>query len=314
MTAADLDASVHAVRRFNRFYTKRIGVLHYQSTLKSPFSLTTVRVLYELAHRDAPTASALCRELGLDAGYLSRILQGFQRHGLIERRKSAADARQSLLTLTAKGRAVFAPLERRQHEEVAAMLRPLSPGERAQAIAAMQRIETLLDGGAKEAIPLERICTLRGHRPGDMGWVIARHGALYAEEYGWDATFETLVARIAADFIDRFDPARERCWIAEMDGEPVGSVFLVKKSPAVAKLRLLIVDPKARGLGIGKRLVEECVAFARAAGYRKITLWTNDVLHAARAIYQRAGFELVKREPHRSFGKDLVGETWDLAL
>jgi DNA-binding MarR family transcriptional regulator/GNAT superfamily N-acetyltransferase len=314
MTAADLDASIHAVRRFNRFYTKRIGVLHYQSTLKSPFSLTEVRVLYELSHRDAPTASALCRELGLDPGYLSRILQGFQRRGLIERRKSDADGRQSLLKLTARGRAVFAPLERRQHQEVAAMLRPLSPGDRDEAVAAMLRIETLLDGGSKETAQSGKSYTLRAHRPGDMGWVIARHGALYAEEYGWDIAFEALVARIAADFIDRFDPRHERCWIAEMDGEPVGSVFLVKKSPTVAKLRLLIVDPKARGLGIGKRLVEECIVFARAAGYRKITLWTNDVLHAARAIYERAGFELVKREPHRSFGKDLVGETWDLAL
>jgi len=314
MAAGDLDARVHAVRRFNRFYTRRIGVLHYQSTLKSPFSLTEVRVLYELAHRDAPTASALCRALGLDAGYLSRILQGFERRALIERRKSDEDGRQSLLKLTAKGRDVFAPLERRQHEDVAAMLRPLAPGDRDETVASMQRIEALLDGGSKETAQPNKNYTLRAHRPGDMGWVIARHGALYAEEYGWDIAFEALVARIAADFIDRFDPARERCWIAEIDGEPVGSVFLVKKTKAVAKLRLLIVDPKARGMGIGKRLVEECVAFARANGYRKITLWTNDVLVAARAIYERAGFKLVKSEPHRSFGKDLVGETWDLTL
>jgi DNA-binding MarR family transcriptional regulator/N-acetylglutamate synthase-like GNAT family acetyltransferase len=314
MTAGDLDARVHAVRRFNRFYTRRIGVLHYQSTLKSPFSLTEVRVLYELAHRDAPTAGALGRELGLDAGYLSRILQGFQRHGLIERRRSDADGRRSLLKLTGKGREVFAPLERRQHEDVAAILRPLAPRDRDEAVAAMERIETLLDGGPRGPARAKPAFALRAHRPGDMGWVIARHGALYAAEYGWDQTFEALVARIAADFIDRFDPARERCWIAEIDGEPVGSAFLVKKSATVAKLRLLIVDPKARGFGIGKRLVEECIAFARAKGYRKITLWTNDVLHAARAIYERAGFALAKRAPHRSFGKDLVGETWDLAL
>lgn len=313
MAGDDLNANVHAVRRFNRFYTRRIGVLHYQSTLKSPFSLTEVRVLYELKHRDRPTASELTRELGLDAGYLSRILQRFQHRGLLERRKSAEDGRQSHLKLTPKGREVFAPLERRQHADVTAMLKTLAPPDRAAAVAAMRRVEAILDGATARETPKQPY-TLRPHRPGDMGWVIARHGALYAREYGFDATFESLVARIAADFIDKFDPARERCWIAEIDGETVGSVFLVKKSRSVAKLRLLIVDPKARGLGLGRRLVEECVGFARAAGYRKLTLWTNDVLHAARAIYQHAGFKLVDRAPHRSFGKDLVGETWDLAL
>ncbi len=313
MAASEIDARVHAVRRFNRFYTKRIGVLHYQSTLKSPFSLTEVRVLYELRHRDAPTASELCRELGLDAGYLSRILRGFQRRGLIERRRSDADGRQSHLRLAAKGGEVFAPLERRQHDDVTAMLKDLPPREQTAAVAAMERIETILGGAPPSETP-KRSLVLRPHRPGDMGWVIGRHGALYAQEYDWDIAFEALVARIAADFINKFDAARERCWIAEMDGEPVGSVFLVKKSASVAKLRLLIVDPKARGLGLGQRLVEECIGFAREAGYKKITLWTNDVLHAARAIYQRAGFTLVDRAPHRSFGKDLVGETWDLAL
>ncbi|MGQ0675369.1 MAG: bifunctional helix-turn-helix transcriptional regulator/GNAT family N-acetyltransferase [Rhodospirillales bacterium] len=311
--AAGLDARVHAARRFNRFYTRRIGVLHYQGTLKSPFSLTEVRVLYELRHREAPTASALCRELGLDAGYLSRILRGFQRRGLIERRRSDLDGRRRHLRLTARGVRVFAPLERRQHEDVAAMLKRLPEPDQDAAIAAMQRIEALL-GDAKTPETARPSFLLRGHRPGDMGWVIAAHGRLYAGEYGWNATFEALVARIAADFIDKFDPARERCWIAELNGEPVGSVFLVRKSRSVAKLRLLIVDPKARGLGLGKRLVEECIAFARAAGYRKITLWTNDVLHAARAIYVRAGFKLTHSEPHRSFGRDLMGETWDLKL
>ncbi len=311
MTAAGIDALVHAVRRFNRFYTRRIGVLHYQSTLQSPFSLTEVRVLYELRHRDRPTASELTRELGLDAGYLSRILQRFQRRGLLERRKSNQDGRQSHLRLTPKGRDVFAPLERRQHQDVTAMLKALTPQDRRAAAVAMGRIETILSGGG--AAP-KKTYTLRAHRPGDMGWVIARHGALYAEEYGFDATFESLVARIAADFIDKFEPEREHCWIAEIDGEPAGSVFLVKKSKTVAKLRLLLVDSKARGLGLGQKLVEECIGFARDAGYKKLTLWTNDVLHAARAIYQRAGFKRTARAPHRSFGKDLVGETWDLAL
>jgi DNA-binding MarR family transcriptional regulator/GNAT superfamily N-acetyltransferase len=315
MARAGLDADVHAARRFNRFYTKRIGVLHYQSTLKSPFSLTEVRVLYELAHRAGPlTASTLCRELGLDAGYLSRILLGFRRRGLIARRPSARDGRQSHLGLSARGRAVFAPLERRQHEDVAAMLKPLGPAGRASAVAAMRRIETLLEDGPPAPGQGKPIYTLRQHRPGDMGWVIARHGDLYAREYGWDIGFEALVARIAADFIDKFDSKRERCWIAEMDGEIVGSVFVVRKSDTVAKLRLLIVDPKARGLGLGRRLVGECIAFARKAGYRKLTLWTNDALHAARAIYVQAGFTLTARAPHRSFGKNLVGETWDLAL
>ncbi len=314
MAVTGIDARVHAVRRFNRFYTRRIGVLHYQSTLKSPFSLTEVRVLYELKHRAAPTASELNRELGLDAGYLSRILQRFQRRGLIERRKSAADGRQSHLRLTAKGRGVFAPLERRQHEDVTAMLRTLKARDRDAAIAAMRRIEAILGGGPAAQETRKKSYTLRPHRPGDMGWVIASHGALYAREYGWDIAFEALVARIAADFIDEFEPKRERCWIAEIDGEPVGSVFLVKKSRAVAKLRLLLVDPKARGLGLGRRLVEECIGFARKSGYKKLTLWTNDVLHAARAIYVRAGFKLTARAPHRSFGKHLVGETWDLKL
>lgn len=314
MAATDIDAGVHAVRRFNRFYTRRIGVLHYQSTLKSPFSLTEVRVLYELEHRAAPTASELGRELGLDAGYLSRILRGFLRRGLIERRKSDEDGRQNHLRLTPRGRGVLAPLERRQHDDVTAMLKTLTPRDRDAAIAAMQRIETILSGGPAAHRTPGKSYALRPHRPGDMGWVVARHGALYAREYGFDMTFESLVARISADFIDKFDPKRERCWIAEIDGEPAGSVFLVKKSPSVARLRLLIVDPKARGLGLGRRLVEECIGFARKAGYKKLTLWTNDVLHIARAIYVQAGFKLVDRAKHRSFGKNLIGETWDLKL
>lgn len=304
------DARVHALRRFNRFYTRRIGVLHYQGTLKSPFSLTEVRVLYELAHQNGSTASELCGELGLDPGYLSRILAGFARQGLIARSKSDADGRQTHLSLTRRGKAVFAPLERRQHRAVAAMLGPLPAADQDRLVAAVDTVEELLGGRAAT----KPACTLRAHRPGDMGWVIGAHGALYAREYGWDESFEALVAKIAAEFIEKFDPKRERCWIAERGGETVGSVFLVRKSETAAKLRLLIVDPKARGLGLGKRLVEECIRFARKTGYRKITLWTNDVLHAARGIYQQAGFKLVRRNRHRHFGKNLVGEIWNLTL
>lgn len=310
MADSDFDRRVHAVRRFNRFYTGQIGLLHYQGLLKSPFSLAEVRVLYELAHRDDPTASMLARDLTLDPGYLSRILRDFARRGLVDKRRSERDGRNHHLRLTRKGRAVFAPLERRQHAKVAALLRELPPSAQGRLVGAMRTIETVLGGKLAGNAPY----VLRPHRPGDMGWVIERHGALYAEEYGWDQTFEALVAEIAAKFIRDFDPRRERCWIAELDGVNVGSVFLVRESDDVAKLRLLIVDPKARGLGIGKRLVEECMRFARQCGYKKITLWTNDVLHAARAVYESLGFQCVKREPHHSFGKDLVGETWEIAL
>jgi DNA-binding MarR family transcriptional regulator/GNAT superfamily N-acetyltransferase len=265
--------------------------------------------LYELAHGDGLTATALADELGLDPGYLSRILRRFADAGLITRTRSATDGRQSLLVLTPKGRKAFAPLDRRSQQEVAAMLKPLAAPTQERVVAAMKTVETLLgDGQSKEP------CRLRPHRPGDMGFVIASHGALYAQEYGWDISFEALVAEIAAQFVKSCDPAREHCWIAELDGEPVGSVFLVRASDEVAKLRLLIVTPQARGLGIGKRLVGECTAFARARGYKSMTLWTQSILTAARAIYQVAGFRLVREEPHHSFGVDLVGETWELAL
>ena len=300
---------VAAVRRFNRFYTRRIGVLD-EGLLASPFSLAEVRVLYELAHRPGVTARDLARDLGLDGGYLSRILQGFGKRGLLRRGTSVDDARRRPLTLTAAGRRTFAPLERRSHEAVAALIAPLSESDQQRLVGAMRAIERLLDPGAAAAHPF----TLREHRPGDMGWVVAAHGEIYWREYGWDERFEALVAHIAAEFIEKLDPRRERCWIAERDGERVGSIFLVRKSATVAKLRLLIVDPKARGLGLGRHLVAECVRFARECGYRTITLWTQENLLAARHIYQAAGFRLVQREPHAMFGVELVGETWNLRL
>src|SRR5215470_17705615 len=288
---------IAAVRRFTRFYTKQIGVLR-EGLHASPFSLTQARVLYELANRAAPTAAELARDLGLDAGYLSRILRSFSQRGLLVRTRSDKDGRESHLALTAAGREAFAPLDRGSHEEVAAMLAPLADGAQARLTEAMASIEQLLAEPPGDAPP----SLLRPHQPGDMGWVVSRHGALYAKEYGWDERFEALVAEIVAGFIARFDPKTERCWIAERDGEIVGSVFLVRKSKTVAKLRLLLVEPSARGLGLGSRLVEECVRFARQTGYRKITLWTNGNLRAARRIYEKAGFCKVGSERHHSFG------------
>jgi DNA-binding MarR family transcriptional regulator/predicted N-acetyltransferase YhbS len=303
------DRRIQAVRQFTRFYTRRLGVLQ-EGLLDSPFSLTEARVLYELANRERPTAAELGRDLGLDAGYLSRILKRFEDQNLIERARSNSDARQSHLSLTVMGREAFTPLDRRSRDQVAAMLDELSEPDRRRLLEAMNAIEDLLDRAPQPRAPY----TLRPHRPGDMGWIVHRHGALYAQEYGWNETFEALVAEIAASFIKDFDPKRERCWIAEKDGEIIGSVLLVKQSDEVAKLRLLFVEPQARGLGIGRHFVEECVRFARTAGYKRITLWTNDVLHAARHIYSQAGFQLVKAESHYSFGHDLVGENWELEL
>jgi DNA-binding MarR family transcriptional regulator/GNAT superfamily N-acetyltransferase len=300
---------IAGVRRFTRFYTRQIGVLR-EGLHASDFSLAQARVLYELANRAAPTAAEIARDLGLDAGYLSRILRGFTQRGFLTRTRSQQDGRQAHLSLTPAGRAAFAPLDRGSHDEVAAMLAPLSAGAQARLIEAMGTIEHLLGERAREAPP----CLLRAHQPGDMGWVVSRHGALYAQEYQWNMEFEALVAEIVAAFIKNFDARRERCWIAEIDGAPVGSVFLVKQSDAVAKLRLLLVEPQARGLGIGARLVSECIRFARQSGYRTITLWTNDVLVAARRIYQAAGFRLVQEEKHHSFGHDLVGQNWELGL
>ena len=300
---------VAAVREFNRFYTSRIGVLD-EDYLASRFSLTEVRVLYELAHRRTATASELGRDLGIDAGYLSRIVRGFARRGIVARAAATDDGRKSILRLTARGKATVAPLEARAREQIAALLEDVPAVEQERMVGAMRTIERGMRPGPRRAPHV----VLRSHRPGDMGWVVERHGTLYWREYGWDETFEALVADIVAKFITHLDATRERCWIAEVDGERVGCVFCVKKSTTVAKLRLLLVDPSARGLGVGSRLVDECIRFARASGYREMTLWTNDVLVAARRIYERAGFELVESERHRSFGKALVGQNWRLRL
>ena len=301
---------IDAVRRFNRFYTRRIGVLR-AGLLGSPYRLTEARLLYELAQGGQATASALGRDLGLDLGYLSRLLQGLKRRGLVRATRAPHDGRQSLLALTAKGRQAFAVLDSRSRDATGAMLAPLPEHDRERLVGAMRTVEGLLSN--KRSNKRGEI-TLRSHRPGDLGWVVERHGALYAEEYGWDERFEALVAGIVARFVKRFDAARERCWIAESDGERVGAVLVVKQSRSTAKLRLLIVEPAARGRGLGRRLVEECIAFARANGYRRLELWTQSNLAAARAIYKRCGFRLVRKERHSSFGADLVGEFWQLAL
>lgn len=309
MLTENFEDRVGAVRHFNRFFTRQIGVLR-EGLLHSPYSLTEARIMFELAHRDNLTASDLCRELGLDAGYLSRILARLEQQGLIDRVRSENDGRQRLLRLTPAGENAFALLDQRSHDEVSEMLNDLSEKDQQRLLKAMHTIESVLDKGFKFSEPF----ILRPHEPGDMGWVTHRHGVLYAQEYGWDERFEALVAQIVADFINNYNPARERCWIAEMGGEIIGSVFVVQASETVAKLRLLLVEPKARGLGLGSRLVKECIRFARRSGYQKLMLWTNSVLEEARHIYQKLGFTLVAQEEHHSFGHDLIGETWELAL
>jgi len=313
----DVASRIDAIRRFNRFYTRRIGVLQ-EGLLATPFSLTESRLLWEFAHRERATATELSRDLGLDPGYLSRLLRGFKERGLIKGVRASHDARHLHLTITAAGRKAFAPLDTRTHAEIRQWLDALAPSEQQQLVQAMTSIERLLD--AKESRPAPYL--LRPPRSGDIGWVIARHGALYAHEYHWDMRFEALVGHIAARFVERLDPRREACWIAERDHANVGCVFLVQARDeatdapldGVAQLRLLLVEPSARGLGIGARLVTECERFARQAGYARIVLWTNSVLLAARGIYAKAGYHLVKSEPHSSFGHELVGETWELPL
>ena len=308
MAKQDPDHQISAVRAFNRFYTRKLGVFD-QHFMKSPFSLSEGRVLYELAHREVLAAKEIGIELGLDPGYLSRLIQNFDEKGLITRKPLPSDRRQYQLSLTAKGRAAFAKLDRSSDDQVVAMLAALAGGDRQRVVEAMATIERLLDRS-----PASARAILREPRPGDMGWVVQSHGALYASEYGFDSSFEALVAEIAAKFLTSFDASRERCWIAELDGVPVGSVFLVKHSDDVAKLRLLLVDPAGRGQGLGQKLVAECIAFAKACGYRKVTLWTQSILLAARKIYQDSGFVLVASEPHRSFGQSLIGETWEREL
>jgi DNA-binding MarR family transcriptional regulator/GNAT superfamily N-acetyltransferase len=304
------DDCIEGVRRFNRFYTRRIGVLN-EHLLSSSFTLTTARMVYELATNEGVTATELSRRLGLDAGYVSRIVRELEQRGYLERKVSVADARQTHLSLTESGRSAFSELDARSRSEVGAMLDALRPGDQARLLESMERIERLLSGETRGPPSL---VVLRSPEPGDLGWVVERHGVLYANEYGWDARFEALVARVVADYVADFDERRDRCWIAERDGERIGSVFVVKETAAVARLRLLLVEPVARGMGLGGRLVEECIRFSRRAGYAKLTLWTNDVLHAARRIYERAGFQRVEQEPHARFGSGLTGETWELRL
>ena len=300
---------VEAVRRFSRFYTRQVGVLH-EGYNGSEFSLTEARIIYELAHREAATATDLAKTLGLDTGYLSRILKAFQERGLIQRRASDADARQYLLSLTELGQKRFAELNARSRSDMAQMLSALTARQQQRLITAMNEIEALLSAEPERGAPY----ILRPHQPGDIGWAVQKHGEFYAREYGFDESFEALAAEIGAKFLKEFDPKKERAWIAEKDGENVGCVFLIKQSDEVAKLRMLLVDPKARGLGIGRRLVEECIRFARNKGYRKITLWTNDVLVTACHIYKQCGFKQVAEERHHSFGHELVGQTWELDL
>lgn len=309
MVTTDVTQRALAVRRFNRFYTQRIGVLN-EGLWHSPFSLSEARVLYELAQHEQTTATELGKELRMDAGYLSRILRSFTKQGLIDKLPSDTDGRQTILRLTPQGQHAFATINAESQHEIEALLHELAPPDQQRLVTAMQTIEALLGAQPETRVPY----ILRPHQPGDMGWVVQRHGVLYAQEYGWDEQFEALVAEIVAKFIQHYNPKRERCWIAEKDGENVGAVFLVQQSETVAKLRLLLVEPHARGLGIGARLVQECIRFARQAGYSTITLWTQNNLHAARRIYEAAGFRLVAEGPHHSFGHDMIEQTWELAL
>jgi DNA-binding MarR family transcriptional regulator/GNAT superfamily N-acetyltransferase len=302
------DGQVAAVREFNRFYTGVIGLLR-EGLLGTPYSLTEARVLFELARDDAVEVADLRRWLDIDAGYLSRLLARFEADGLVSRTRSPADGRRQVIGLTGPGRAVQADLDARSGAQIRALLAALTPDGRQRLAGAMASIREII-GPA----PPPAAFVLRPPVPGDLGWVVQRHGALYAAEYGWDASFEALVARIVADYAARGDRRREAAWIAELGGEPAGCVFCMRKTDTTAQLRLLLVEPRARGLGMGGRLVAECVSFARRAGYREMVLWTNDVLHAARRIYQRAGFRLAGSEPHHSFGHDLVGQDWRLPL
>ena len=309
MASGRLNTKIDAIRAFNRFYTKKSGLLQ-RGLLESPYSLAEVRVLYELAHEKDLTATDLTDSLGIDRGYLSRILRRFEKDRLITRKRSGKDARSSLLRLTARGRAIFSDLDARQSSEIGKMIAPISDEAQEYLVASMRGIVHVLSGGGTAQGELK----LRTHRPGDMGWVMFTHGEIYAREYDWDERFEALVGEIVVNFVRSFDPDRERCWIAEVDGERVGSIFLVKDTDAVAKLRLLLVTPAARGKGVGKRLVDECIAFARQANYQKLTLWTNSILDAARHIYEAHGFRLVSEEAHTKFGHDLTGQYWELDL
>jgi DNA-binding MarR family transcriptional regulator/GNAT superfamily N-acetyltransferase len=307
MTAAAPE-TVNTVRSFNRFYTRVIGLLN-EGLLQTPYSLSEARVIFELGKGDATEVVALRRELGLDAGYLSRVLSRLESEGLVRRTRLQTDARRQTARLTPKGRKAFRELDRRSANEVGRLLERLSNEEQARLMAAMTNIRRVLEGSPR---PLAYV--LRSPRAGDFGWVVSRHGVVYAQEYGWDHSFEALVARIVADYVDHRDIVREEAWIAELDGEPVGCVFCVRKDDSTAQLRLMLVEPRARGMGIGTRLCQECIRFARSVGYEQIMLWTNDVLVDARRIYERLGFRLGEEGSHHSFGHDLVGQNWWLKL
>jgi DNA-binding MarR family transcriptional regulator/GNAT superfamily N-acetyltransferase len=302
-------ADIAAFRRFTRMYTRYIGTLN-EGMHRSPYPLPEARVIYELATRTAPQAKLIAADLGMDPGYLSRMLRKFERAGLLKRKTAAHDARSAELALTPKGAQVFKRLNSGSELQVQGILQALAPAAQQQLIDSMRTIEEILMNTGQQHPPF----VLRPHRVGDMGWIVHREGLGYAQQFGWDATFEALVARITADFLTNFDAARERCWIAEVNGQNAGHIFLVKhpERPHTAKLRLLFVEPSARGLGLGEALVSECVQFARTVGYRQITLWTQSILSAAHHLYRKAGFRLVKEEPHKSFGQDLVGQEWEL--
>lgn len=308
MADSSLDRPIAAVRHFNRFYTRRIGVLN-ERLLGGPFSLAEARVLYELAHRKNLTAAAIGETLGLDAGYLSRILKAFERRGYVARKRARDDRRQRHLALTATGRRAFVPVDARSQRDIGAMMNPLSKAQRRQLTAAMDTIERLLSGASPE-----RAVTVRRHGPGDIGWTIAASGRVYADEYGWDETLEAFVAELMARFVRNYDATREGCWMAEIAGETVGCLALMRQSDRVAKLRTFVVTREARGRGAGKALLAESLRFARAAGYRKVVLWTQKGLNAARHLYEAAGFKLVREEPHHSWGKDHIGQYWELKL
>lgn len=305
MARSSLASRIEAVRRFSRFYTRRIGVLE-ETLLHSPFTLPEGRLVYEIANRDRPTAQELCRDLGLDPGYVSRLLQALQKRGCVARRRSKTDRRQTELTLTPKGQRLWGDMNERSRQDIANLLAELPVARQEQLVRALETVERLLNEPSEKRAPY----FLRPHRPGDMGWIIRRQTQLYASEFGWDGTFEAMLAEIAGRFVAKFDPKTDNCWIAERNGEIVGSVFLVKANRTTGQLRMLYVEPSARGLGIGQRLVQECIEDARAKGYRKLMLWTNDILVSARKIYIAAGFRLIKEERHDSFGKKLVGQYW----
>lgn len=305
MARSSLASRIEAVRRFSRFYTRRIGVLE-ETLLRSPFTLPEGRLVYEIANRDRPTAQELCRDLGLDPGYVSRLLQALQKRGCVARRRSKTDRRQTELTLTPKGQRLWGDMNERSRQDIANLLAELPVARQEKLVRALDTAERLLSEPPEKRAPY----FLRPHRPGDMGWIIRRQTQLYASEFGWDGTFEAMLAEIAGRFVAKFDPKTDNCWIAERNGEIVGSVFLVKANRTTGQLRMLYVEPSARGLGIGQRLVQECIEDARAKGYRKLMLWTNDILVSARKIYIAAGFRLIKEERHDSFGKKLVGQYW----